>query len=239
MLEARLPTKQRGNMNKVVDQTTWIAARQALLEKEKQLTALRDEVTRARQALPWQAVTKEYVFEAPSGPLSLADLFEGKRQLITYHFMYGPDWQAGCKHCSFWADQYDAINRHIGARDVAIACVSRAPLAVFTPFKERMGWHFPWVSSADTTFNMDYNVSFPGQSTGFYNFRETQVMEEQPGLSVFYKDDDGSIYHTYSVYSRGLDPLNATYQMLDLVPLGRDEADLDYPMAWVRLHDEY
>ena len=226
-------------MNQIVDQAAWLQARQELLEKEKQFTKLRDEVTRARQALPWQEVTEQYLFDAPEGSLSLSDLFEDKSQLITYHFMYGADWQEGCKHCSFWADQYDTINKHIGARDVAIACVSRAPLEVFTTFKERMGWQFRWVSSANTTFNMDYNVSFPGQSTGFYNYRETQVMEEQPGLSVFFKDDDGRIYHTYSAYSRGLDMLNATYHMLDLVPKGRNEGDLEYPMAWVRLHDQY
>jgi len=148
-------------------------------------------------------------------------------------------WQEGCKSCSFWADRYDAINKHIGARDVAIVCVSRAPLEVFEPFKRRMGWRFRWVSSAHSTFNMDYHVSFPGQTTGTYNYRETNVMEELPGLSVFYKSEDSRIYHTYSAYSRGLDALNATYQMLDLVPKGRDEQDLPFPMAWVKLHDQY
>jgi len=226
-------------MNTVVDQETWLEARKALLAKEKQLTQLRDEVSRARQAMPWQEVTNEYTFDAPEGKATLADLFDDKSQLITYHYMYGPDWQEGCKSCSFWADQYDAINKHIGARDVAIACVSRAPLEVFEPFKRRMGWQFRWVSSATNTFNMDYNVSFPGVDTGVYNYRETNVMEELPGLSVFYKADDDRIYHTYSVYSRGLDALNATYQMLDLVPKGRDEEALDFPMAWVKLHDQY
>ena len=225
--------------NEVADRQTWLAAREALLTKEKELTRLRDEVTRARRAMPWQAVTTEYVFDTPDGRATLADLFEDKSQLITYHFMYGPDWQEGCKSCSFWADQYDAINQHIGARDVAIVCVSRAPLEVFTPFKQRMGWRFRWVSAAENTFNVDYHVSFPGQQTGTYNYRETSVAEELPGLSVFYKADDGSLYHTYSAYSRGLDALNATYQMLDLVPKGRDEEKLDYPMAWVQLHDQY
>ncbi len=225
--------------NEVVDRSTWLAARVALLAKEKQLTRLRDEVTRARQAMPWQAVTAEYVFDTPDGTATLADLFEDKSQLITYHFMYGADWQEGCKSCSFWADQYDAISRHIGARDVAMVCVSRAPVEVFTPFKQRMGWRFRWVSAANNTFNTDYHVSFPGQQTGFYNYRETSVAEEMPGLSVFYKGDDGSIYHTYSAYARGLDVLNATYQMLDLVPKGRDEGDLEHPMSWVQLHDRY
>lgn len=226
-------------MNQVVDHQAWIDARRVLLAKEKQLAALRDEVAQARRALPWQEVSKAYTFDAPEGPVSLADLFEDKSQLITYHFMYGADWQEGCKSCSFWDDQYDAINKHIGARDVAIACVSRAPLEVFEPFKRRMGWRFRWVSSAHSTFNMDYHVSFPGQTTGTYNYRETNVMEELPGLSVFYKSEDSRIYHTYSAYSRGLDALNATYQMLDLVPKGRDEQDLPFPMAWVKLHDQY
>ncbi len=226
-------------MNTVVDHATWTEARKTLLAKEKQLTALRDEVAQARRAMPWQAVTKEYTFDSPEGQVTLSNLFADKSQLITYHFMYGTDWQEGCKSCSFWADQYDSINKHIGARDVAITCVSRAPLEVFTPFKQRMGWRFNWVSSADSDFNMDFGVSFPGQTSGIYNYRETNVMEELPGLSVFYKDGDGNIYHTYSAYSRGLDALNATYQMLDLVPKGRDEQDLPFPMAWVDLHDSY
>ena len=226
-------------MNPVVDHNAWIKARKELLAKEKQLTALRDEVAAARRAMPWQEVTRVYIFQGPEGDLTLADLFADKSQLIVYHFMYGPDWQEGCKSCSFWADQYDAINKHIGARDVAIACVSRAPLEVFTPFKQRMGWNFRWVSSAGSSFNEDYRVSFPGKTSGVYNYEETTVREELPGLSVFYKDDEDRIYHTYSAYSRGLDALNTTYQMLDLVPKGRDEQDLPFAMAWVKLHDQY
>ena len=226
-------------MNPVVDHNAWIKARKELLAKEKQLTALRDEVAAARRAMPWQEVTRAYIFQGPEGDLTLADLFADKSQLIVYHFMYGPDWQEGCKSCSFWADQYDAINKHIGARDVAIACVSRAPLEVFTPFKQRMGWNFRWVSSAGSSFNEDYRVSFPGKTSGVYNYEETTVREELPGLSVFYKDDEDRIYHTYSAYSRGLDALNTTYQMLDLVPKGRDEQDLPFAMAWVKLHDQY
>ncbi len=226
-------------MNNVVNDKAWLEARRALLAKEKELTKLRDEVAKARQAMPWRKVEEHYIFDGPQGEVSLADLFDGKSQLIVYHFMYGPDWGEGCKSCSFWADQYDTIDMHIGARDVALACVSRAPLEQFEAFKQRMGWKFSWVSSVGNSFNRDYQVSFPGKQRGTYNYRETDVMEELPGLSVFYRDGDGAVYHTYSTYSRGLDALNATYQMLDLVPKGRDEKDLDYPMAWVRHHDNY
>ncbi|MGE0624877.1 MAG: DUF899 domain-containing protein [Pseudomonadales bacterium] len=226
-------------MHEVVDRAGWLEARRALLAKEKALTRLRDEVASARRELPWERVELDYQFEGPDGSETLGDLFAGKHQLIVYHFMYGPDWEEGCKSCSFWADQYDAVNLHIGARDVALAVVSRAPWQTFQPFKARMGWRFKWVSSAGSSFNEDYGVSFPGRERGIYNYRETDVMEELPGLSVFYRDDDGALYHTYSAYSRGLDALNAVYQMLDLVPKGRDEAALDYPMAWVRHHDRY
>lgn len=219
----------------------WREARLQLLEREKALTALRDEVAAARRDLPWVAVTAQYTFEGPGGRCTLADLFAGKSQLILYHFMYGAGWEEGCKSCSFWADQYDAIGHHIGARDVAMAVVSHAPLADFAGFKKRMGWRFPWLSSAGTRFNQDFHVSFDeAGSLVEYNFRETRAhAEEMPGLSVFARDETGQIFHTYSCYSRGLDPLNATYQMLDLVPKGRDEGGLESPMAWVQLHDSY
>lgn len=223
----------------VVNEATWLVARLALLEKEKALTRLRDEVTAARQAMPWTPVTERYVFADELGEADLDELFAGKSQLVIYHYMYGPGWQEGCKHCSFWADQYDAINKHIGARDVGLAVVSRAPWQDFQAFKNRMGWRFRWLSSSNTTFNEDFHVSFPNQSRGTYNFSETSVMEEMPGLSVFAKDANGNIFHTYSLYARGLDPLNATYQLLDLVPRGRDEDSLPYPMSWVKLHDQY
>ena len=216
-----------------------LSARTALLDKEKQLSRLRDEIAADRRALPWTEVTTNYEFEGPDGTQSLSDLFAGKSQLITYHFMYGSDQAEGCKSCSFWADQYDTVNLHIGERDVAMAVISRGPWQQFADFKQRMGWQFTWLSSAGNSFNQDYHVSFDSPGEGYYNYATTGVGEEMPGLSVFYKDDDGRIFHTYSCYSRGLDALNATYQMLDLVPKGRDEADLSFPMAWVNHHDSY
>lgn len=225
--------------NKVVSSDEWLQARQALLEQEKALTRLRDEVAEARRAMPWTRVETDCLFHGPEGPCRLSDLFAGKSQLITYHYMFGPDWQEGCKSCSFWADQYDTINLHIGQRDVALAVISSAPWQTFLPFKQRMGWKFNWVSAAGTTFNHDYHVTFDDAGVNDYNYQMTGTGEEMPGLSVFYRDADGNMFHTYSCYARGLDPLNATYQMLDLVPRGRDEAALDYPMAWVRLHDQY
>jgi predicted dithiol-disulfide oxidoreductase (DUF899 family) len=225
--------------NEVVNEAAWTKARLKLLEKEKELTRLRDEVTSLRRQMPWTEVTENYTFSDPDGEKSLSELFGDKQQLIVYHFMYAPGWEEGCKSCSFWADQYDAIGFHIGERDVAMAVVSRAPWQDFQAFKKRMDWRFPWYSSSANSFNFDYHVSFQEPGEGYYNYRMTNVMEELPGLSVFYKDDDGMIYHTYSCYSRGLDPLNATYQMLDLAPKGRDEADLPYPMSWVNLHDSY
>lgn len=224
---------------KLADSATWHTARLELLEKEKQLTRLRDEVAEARRQMPWRQVETNYQFSDENGAANLSDLFQDKSQLVLYHYMYGPGWQEGCKSCSFWADQYDTINHHIGARDVALAVVSRAPWQDFQAFKKRMGWKFRWLSSSESTFNTDFNVSFPNQSTGTYNFQETNVMEEMPGLSVFAKNEAGDIFHTYSVYSRGLDPLNATYQVLDLVPKGRDEAGLPFAMSWVKFHDRY
>ena len=224
--------------NQTVSPDEWTEARRKLLEKEKQLTQLRDEVAQARRDLPWVKIDSDYTFENESGDKSLAELFDGRSQLIVYHFMYGDGWEEGCKHCSFWADQYDTIRMHIGARDVAMAVVSRAPWQDFAAFKKRMGWQFPWYSSSGTSFNLDFHVSFEEPGVGYYNYSETGVGQEMPGLSVFARDDN-HIYHTYSCYSRGLDPLNATYQMLDLVPNGRAESELSYPMEWVRHHDRY
>ncbi len=225
--------------NKVVSESEWVAARKELLEQEKALSKQRDEISLARRNLPWHLVKEDYQFTGPDGGASLSELFGDKSQLILYHFMFGPDWEEGCKICSFWADQYDVINLHIGARDVSLCAISRAPWQKFQPFKERMGWKFRWLSSSSTSFNSDYAVSFPNQDTGIYNYRESSVGEELPGLSVFYKDANGDIYHTYSTYARGLDPLNATYQLLDLVPKGRDEASLRFGMEWVNFHDSY
>jgi len=223
----------------IVSEAQWNQARKDLLEREKALNKLRDEIAAERRNLPWHQVKEDYLFSGPEGSLRLSELFGSNSQLIVYHFMYGPDWQEGCKSCSFWADQYDGISRHIAARDVSLAVVSRAPWQNFQAFKQRMNWGFTWLSSAGNTFNSDYHISFPNQQTGYYNYTQTTVMEELPGLSVFFKDDKGKLFHTYSTYARGLDPLNATYQMLDLVPKGRDETDLAYGMAWVKHHDDY
>lgn len=225
--------------NKVVSHDEWTEARTVLLEKEKHLNRLRDELAADRRRLPWTKVAEKYVFDDEHGRTTLSELFQGKSQLIVYHYMYGKGWQEGCKSCSFWADQYDTINQHIGERDLALFVISRAPWQDFSDFKNRMGWQFSWLSSADNSFNEDYHVSFDSPGAGYYNYHTTGVGEEMPGLSVFYKDDSGEIFHTYSCYSRGLDPLNATYQMLDLVPKGRDEQDLPFAMAWVQFHDAY
>ena len=225
--------------NHVVSHDERTEARTALLEKEKQLNRLRDELAAERRNLPWTKVTEKYVFEDEQGHTTLGELFQGKSQLIVYHFMYGKGWQEGCKSCSFWADQYDTINQHIGERDLALCVISRAPWQDFSDFKNRMEWQFNWLSSADNSFNEDYHGSFNSPGEAYYNYHTTGVGEEMPGLSVFYKDDEGEIFHTYSCYSRGLDPLNATYQMLDLVPKGRDEQDLPFAMAWVQFHNSY
>ncbi|MBO6719375.1 MAG: DUF899 domain-containing protein [Rhizobiaceae bacterium] len=220
----------------------WFAQRLDLLAKEKEFTRARDALAAARRQLPWVKVEKDYVFDAPEGKVSLPDLFAGRSQLVIYHFMFHPDWQAGCKSCSFWSESFDAVGPHLAQRDVSLAAVSRAPLDKLIAFQKRMGWHFRWVSSAGGDFNFDYRVSFepddPRQAD--YNFGTVKFPgQEAPGISVFARGDDGAIYHTYSAYSRGLDMLNPTYQLLDIVPKGRDEDALSYPMEWVRLHDEY
>lgn len=228
----------------VVSREEWLSARKELLAKEKELTRLRDQLSRQRQALPWVKIDKNYVFESTAGEISLAELFAGKSQLIVYHFMFHPDWSEGCKSCSFWADNYDNAVVHLNHRDVNLVAVSRAPVEKLARFKKRMDWSFTWVSSLHNDFNQDFGVSFTpeqiekGESD--YNFGSTQFsIEEAPGLSVFYRDESGDIYHTYSCYSRGLDILNATYHYLDLVPKGRDESDLEYSMAWLHLKDSY
>lgn len=229
---------------KVGTREEWRSARLALLEAEKELTRRGDELSRQRRALPWVPVETAYEFETPSGPASLADLFAGHSQLLVYHFMFGPDWEVGCKSCSFWADNFNSIVVHLNQRGVAFAAISRAPIPNLREFAQRMGWSFNWLSSQGNDFNFDYQVSFApedlerGEAT--YNYAEHGgTMTELPGVSVFFKDESGSIYHTYSCYARGLDMLNTAYHYLDLVPKGRDEGSLPSPMAWVRLHDEY
>ena len=226
----------------VVPHEQWLEARTALLQREKEFNKERDELSRLRRELPWEKVEKNYCFDTSTGPASLSELFEGRGQLMIYHFMYGADWEAGCKGCSFWSDHFDGSMVHLNHRDVTLVAVGHAPLEILTAFKARMDWKFKFVSSANTDFNYDYGVSFtPEQVAGkaSYNYREIEPAAELPGLSVFFKDEAGDIFHTYSTYSRGLDMLNGTYHMLDVVPKGRDEAGLPAPMAWLRLHDSY
>ena len=222
----------------------WLEARKQLLAREKELTHLREEIAAERRALPWVAVENDYVFDTEKGRATLAELFAGRGQLLVYHFMFPASWEAGCKSCSFWADGYDGIQAHLAARDVRLVAISKAPLAQLLGFRERMGWSFPWVSSASNDFNRDFAVSFTPDELAtkarVYNFGTQPFgVEEAPGISVFAKDAAGSVFRTYSCYSRGLDMLNPTYQLLDLVPKGRAETGLAYPMGWVRLHDEY
>lgn len=229
---------------KIVSREEWLAARKKLLAREKQLTHERDAVAAERRELPWVKVEKDYVFDSPTGKKTLAELFNGKSQLIVYHFMFGPEWQEGCPSCSFLMDHTDGTLVHLAQRDVAFAAVSRAPFAKIEAFKKRMGWRFPWVSAFGTDFNYDYHVSFKkeekAQGKVYYNFDMTEFpSEEAPGISVFYKDKNGAIFHTYSSYARGTETGVGTYSYLDLVPKGRDEDHLPFTMSWVRHHDRY
>jgi len=228
--------------HKVVSQDQWLAARQALLAKEKELTKARDQLSAARRELPWVKVDKNYIFDGPAGKQTLSELFDGRSQLVIYHFMFGPDWQAGCPHCSHWADNFNSIIVHLNQRDVTMIAVSRAPLVKLEAYKKRMGWTFKWVSSLETDFNFDFHVSFTPQEVAakdaMYNFtRQNPDASEREGVSVFFKDERGDIFRTYSTYARGIDMLNTDYNYLDLVPKGRDEGDRG--PFWVRRHDEY
>ena len=230
--------------HRIVSKEEWLAARKQLLEREKELTRMRDRLSRERRELPWTVVEKEYVFEGPGGRETLAELFAGRGQLIVYHFMFDPAWEEGCKSCSFLADHYDRLDVHLNQRDVAMVTVSKAPLAKLEAFKERMGWECRGVSSHGNDFNRDFDVSFTPeeQEKGevFYNYRRSPYFSsEGPGLSVFAKSEDGRVFHTYSSYARGLDVFIGTYHFLDIVPKGRDEDELPYGMAWVRHHDRY
>jgi len=225
----------------VVSSEQWVAERKKLLAREKELTRLRDQVARERRALPWVHVDKIYTFDTLEGARSLADLFEGRRQLMVQHFMLGPGWEEGCASCSFMADHTDGLNVHLAHRDVTFVAISRAPLAEIERFRRRMGWKFKWVSSFGGVFNQDFHVSFSGKEATeqvYYNYdRQPFECEELPGISVFYKDDVGDVFHTYSTYRRGVEAMMGTYTLLDLTPKGRDERN--GPMAWVRHHDRY
>jgi predicted dithiol-disulfide oxidoreductase (DUF899 family) len=235
--------KVADKQTEIVSEGEWLVARKDLLTREKEFTRQRDALSAARRELPMVKIEKEYVFDGPDGKETLADLFEGRSQLIVYHFMFGPGWEEGCKSCSYLADHFDGANWHLPHRDVSLVVISRAPLSEFAPYKKRMGWRFKWVSSHGNNFNCDDHVSFTKEEEKKnkvnYNYRVAEFMsDELPGLSVFYKDEDGGIFHTYSTYARGLDILVGTYNFLDLVPKGRDE-DPESTMSWVRRHDEY
>jgi len=230
--------------HKVVSKDEWLAARKKLLAKEKKFTQLRDQLSAQRRALPWERVEKNYVFQGPKGKESLVQLFEGRRQLIVYHFMFPADWDAGCPHCSFWADNFDRIIVHLNHRDTTMIAVSRAPYAQIAAYKKRMAWSFKWVSSSGNEFNRDYNVSFTPEEMerqkAFYNYKmQGPLAEEREGASVFYRGAKGAVFHTYSTFARGIDMLNVAYHYLDLTPKGRDEAGHEFPQFWVRRHDEY
>ena len=227
----------------VVSNEAWVDARKSLLVKEKEFSRVREQLAKQRRDLPWQAVAKEYEFESDAGSRTLADLFDGRSQLIVYHFMFDPNLDEGCPHCSYWADHFDGSLPHLMARDVTLTAVSRAPLHKISGYKRRMGWGFPWVSSFDSDFNFDFDVSFTKKAvadkTAIYNYGSPDPgVEDREGISVFFKNDAGSLFHTYSTYARGIDMVNGTYQFLDLVPKGRDERQGD-PQFWVRRHDEY
>lgn len=219
--------------HKVVSREEWRAARQDHLAKEKEFTRLRDQLSQQRRDLPWERVDKQYVFDGPKRKESLSELFNGRSQLIVYHFMFHPSWGEGCAHCSFWADNFNGIISHLNHRDTTMVAISRASLAQLEAFKLRMGWTFTWVSSFESDFNFDYDVSTTPEGA------ENGEIEEGPGISVFHKNEEGDIFHTYSCYARGLDMLNGAYHYLDLLPKGRDEAGLPYTQAWVRHHDRY
>ncbi len=239
------PKTEATQMNhpKIVSETEWLVARKDLLTREKELTRLRDEVSRHRRELPWVKVEKEYLFDGPDGKETLSDLFDGRSQLIVYHFMFGPGWEEGCKSCSYLADHFDGANWHLPHRDVTFVAVSRAPLSELEAYKKRMGWRFKWVSSHGNDFNFDYHVSATEKEKTkeemFYNYETAELIsDEMPGLSVFYKDKNSDVFHTYSTYARGLDILVGAYNFLDLVTKGRDE-NPDSTMDWVRRHDHY
>jgi predicted dithiol-disulfide oxidoreductase (DUF899 family) len=230
--------------HKIVLREEWLVARKKHLAKEKEFTHLRDRLSQQRRDLPWVKVEKDYVFDGPNGNETLSELFEGRHQLLVYHFMFDADWEEGCPMCSYLADNYSGAIVHLAQRDVTMVTVSKAPLNKLEAFKQRMGWRFKWVSSIGNDFNRDFHVSFTPEEKEkgevYYNYGTHPYFEsEGPGISVFYKDENGNILHTYSSYARGLDMLIGAYNLLDLVPKGRDEADLPWRMAWIRHHDKY
>lgn len=228
----------------VVSSERWVNERKTLLAREKELTRLQDEVASERRALPWERVAKDYVFDTPEGPRTLSELFGGRRQLLVQHFMFGPGWEQGCPACSFMADHTDGMNVHLAQRGITLVAISRAPLAAIESFRRRMGWQFKWASSHGSDFNHDFGVGFTREELAAgevcYNYRmQPFPKEEAPGISVFYKDDAGEVFHTYSTYGRGLEVMMGAYKLMDLTPVGRDEDALPSKAAWMRHHDRY
>jgi predicted dithiol-disulfide oxidoreductase (DUF899 family) len=232
------------NEHKVVSKDEWLVARKELLATEKEFNRSRDALSKQRRELPWEKVEKEYVFDGPKGRETLPQIFDGRSQLVVYHFMFHPSWSEGCPHCSYWADNFNNIIIHLNQRDVTMVAISKARLEQLEQFKKRMGWNFKWLSSFGNDFNRDCHVSFMPEEMAkkqmFYNYQMTNFpKEEAVGISVFSKGKDNSVFHTYSCYSRGVDMLNVAYHYLDLVPKGRDEDSLPFKQAWVRHHDRY
>ncbi len=230
--------------HKIVSEAAWTEARKRLLAREKELTDLQEKVAEERRALPWVKVTKDYVFDTPKGRKALSQLFDGRSQLIVYHFMFGPDWKEGCVGCSFLADHIDGANQHLMHHDVTLMAVSRAPLEKLQTYEKRMGWKFPWASSEASDFNYDFHVSFTkdqiAKGGATYNFEPySGDMEDLHGTSVFIKDKDGAIYHTYSAYARGDERSLGTYMWLDITPKGRNEGEGGNLTNWVKRHDQY
>jgi predicted dithiol-disulfide oxidoreductase (DUF899 family) len=228
--------------HEVVTNAGWIEARKRLLAEEKEFTRLRDRLSQHRRDLPWEAVTKDYAFEGAEGTQTLRELFDGRSQLVVYHFMFGPGWKAGCPHCSRWADNFNGVIVHLNQRDVTMIAVSRARYPDLAAYRARMGWTFKWVSSHGTDFNFDYHVSFTpeelARKQAFFNYTlQDPGASEREGISVFCRDGEGNVFHTYSTYERGIDMLSTDYHYLDLVPKGRDEGGRG--PYWVRRHDEY
>jgi predicted dithiol-disulfide oxidoreductase (DUF899 family) len=228
----------------IVTRDRWLAERRALLAREKEMTRLHDELARERRQLPWVRIDKPYVFDAPGGPRTLAELFNGRRQLVVQHFMFAPGAEQGCPSCSFMADHVDGARPHLAQRGVSFVAISRAPLPDIERFKQRMGWQFPWVSSHGNDFNRDFHVSFTPEERArgevYYNYGMTDFpQEEAPGVSAFILDDAGQVFHTYSTYGRGVELMMGAYELIDITAKGRDEDELPYTMAWVRHHDRY
>lgn len=238
-----MTTQTADTTHRIVSRDEWLAERRTLLKREKEMTRLKDTIAAERRTLPWVRVDKAYAFDAPEGRRTLAELFGGRRQLLVQHFMLAPGWEAGCPSCSFMADHTDGMTVHLAHRDTTFVAVSRAPLEEIEAFRRRMGWQFSWVSSHGTDFNRDFRVTFTPEEVARgkidYNYGDWPLsFEELPGVSAFYKNDEGEVFHTYSTYGRGVEAMMGTYALLDLTPKGRDEEEGD-GMGWVRHHDSY